>query len=97
MQSFIKNYQDKKEHGYTHRCSRADNTKVLGHYALNFERCHKKVGASIGLWGKQFDTSRRDYCKYFNARSNVPFKFEVPNTVWGFGHHNCLGQTKFSY
>ena len=93
MQSFIKNHQDKKEHGITCRTASFSNMNT----AFRFKKSHKKIGASSGLWGKQFDTSRRDYCKHFGARSNVPFKFEVPNTVWGFGHHNCLGQTKFSY
>ena len=96
MQSFIKNHQHKKEYGTYHN-SRRNVCRFDMNTALKFKKAHKKIGASSGLWGKQFDTRRRDYCKHFNAHSNVPLLFELPNTVWGFGHHNGLGQTKFCY
>lgn len=96
MQSFIKNHQMKKEYGYynSHRSA----SRLDGHKALRFPKCHKRSGASRGLNAKQFDVSRRNYCKHFRSHTGVPYLCELPHTVWGFGHHLSLGgNQKFMY
>ena len=93
---FIRNHQLKREHYYwnTHRsASRLDTNK-----AFRFPKAHKRCGASKGLNAKQFDTSRRNYCKHFLTKKSIADIVYLPHIVWGFGHHLTLGgNQKFAF
>lgn len=86
---FIRNHQHKRHNPYynTHNSP----CKFDQHKALKFPKCHKRSGASKGLNAKQFDTSRRTYCKHFYTKKSIADIYSLPHIVWGFGHHLTLG------
>ncbi len=88
MNAIYKNHQKNRE-SY---CGR--NRVSIAKKPFNrFVGRHKRLGASSCCHLKQFDVSRaKAYCK-FNTRRNVPYTFEVPHTVWGFG----VIKSKFLY
>lgn len=96
QKGFLRNHQLKREYPY-HNTHNSAN-KLDTHIKLRFGNVHKKSGASRGLNAKQFDVSRRDYCKHFNSHKSIADLICLPHTCWGFGHHLTLGgNQKFKF
>jgi len=62
--------------------------------SLLFKKVHKKIGWSCGLWNKQLNVNRKNYCKQFYSKKCISEIDYLPNTVWWFG---CKGGSKFNY
>ena len=93
---FIRNHQHKRNNYYynTHTSANIFDT----HKALKHKKVKKRSGWSKGLNAKQFDVSRRNYCKHFNTRKSVADLVTLPQICWGFAHHLTLGgNQKFSF
>jgi hypothetical protein len=56
------------------------------HKALIHQAVHKRSGWSKGLNTKQFDVSRRNYCKHFYSHKSIADIISLPHICWGFGH-----------